>query len=61
MTVFEELNDDVKCGNQAQVSIDSNSKADYREKLEKELEELRESEMWVAGKAVRALRPENEK
>ena len=61
MPVFEELYDDVKCGNQAQVSIDSNSKADYREKLEKELEELRESEMWVAGKAVRALRPENEK
>lgn len=61
MPVFEDLYNDVKCGNQAQVSIDSNSKADYREKLEEELKELRESEMWVAGKAVRALRPENEK
>ncbi len=59
MPVFEELYNDVKCGNQAQVSIDSNSKADYREKLEEELKELRESEMWVAGKAVRGLRPEN--
>ena len=28
MPVFEELYDDVKCGNQAQVSIDSNSTAD---------------------------------
>jgi ketol-acid reductoisomerase len=34
---------------------------DYREKLNKELEELRESEMWQAGKTVRSLRPENQK
>ena len=29
--------------------------------LEEELRELRESEMWQTGKAVRALRPENAK
>jgi len=28
-------------------------------KLDAELEELRESEMWRAGTAVRKLRPEN--
>ena len=58
--VFEELYHSVSTGNEAQISIDSNSKSDYRVKLEKELTELRESEMWQAGKAVRKLRPESE-
>ncbi|MEG0926174.1 MULTISPECIES: ketol-acid reductoisomerase [Chryseobacterium] len=57
--LFEELYDSVAQGNEAQRSIDSNSKPDYREKLEVELTELRESEMWRAGKTVRSLRPEN--
>lgn len=57
--VFKELYESVAAGEEAQKSIDSNSKSDYREKLEKELEELRESEMWRAGAAVRKLRPEN--
>jgi len=57
--VFEELYDSVATGNEAQLSIDSNSKDDYRVKLEAELEELRESEMWRAGRTVRSLRPEN--
>lgn len=55
--VFEDLYDSVETGNEAQLSIDSNSQADYRVKLEAELEELRESEMWRAGKTVRSLRP----
>lgn len=57
--LFEELYESVAKGNEAQRSIDSNSKPDYREKLEAELTELRESEMWKAGKTVRSLRPEN--
>jgi len=57
--LFEELYDNVAKGNEAQRSIDSNSKPDYREKLEVELTELRDSEMWQAGKTVRSLRPEN--
>ncbi|MDN5396355.1 MAG: ketol-acid reductoisomerase, partial [Chryseobacterium sp.] len=57
--LFEELYDSVAKGDEAQRSIDSNSKPDYREKLEVELTELRESEMWRAGKTVRSLRPEN--
>ena len=57
--VFEELYHEVATGNEAQKSIDSNSKSDYREKLEVELAELRDSEMWQAGKTVRTLRPEN--
>lgn len=57
--LFEELYESVAKGDEAQRSIDSNSKPDYREKLEVELTELRESEMWRAGKTVRSLRPEN--
>lgn len=57
--VFEDLYKEVATGNEAQKSIDSNSKKDYREKLEIELAELRDSEMWQAGKTVRTLRPEN--
>lgn len=57
--VFEELYDSVAAGNEAQLSIDSNSKNDYREKLEVELSELRDSEMWRAGRTVRSLRPQN--
>ena len=57
--VFEALYQSVKSGAEAQKSIDSNSKADYREKLEAELAQLRESEMWQAGAVVRQLRPEN--
>ena len=56
--VFEELYTSVKTGQEAQKSIDSNSQDDYREKLEVELTELRESEMWKTGKTVRSLRPE---
>ena len=57
--VFTELYDQVAKGEEAQRSIDSNSQSDYREKLEAELKELRESEMWQAGSQVRKLRPEN--
>jgi len=57
--VFEKLYKEVANGNEAQRSIDSNSKADYRVKLEEELRQLRESEMWQTGAVVRKLRPEN--
>ena len=56
--VFEDLYKSVKTGEEAQRSIDTNSQEDYREKLEVELKEVRESEMWVTGKTVRSLRPE---
>jgi ketol-acid reductoisomerase len=57
--VFKELYESVESGKEAQLSIDSNSKADYRVKLETELDELKNSEMWRAGRAVRGLRPKN--
>ncbi len=58
--VFKELYQEVAAGREAQRSIDSNGQPGYREKLEEELKELRESEMWQAGKTVRGLRPENQ-
>jgi ketol-acid reductoisomerase len=59
--VFEDLYDSVASGEEAQRSIDSNSQSDYRAKLEGELKELHDSEMWQAGRTVRSLRPETEK
>lgn len=57
--VMERLYQSVESGEEAQISIDSNSKPGYREGLEKELKALRESEMWRAAETVRRLRPEN--
>nr|WP_293550126.1 ketol-acid reductoisomerase [Prevotella sp.] len=57
--VMEWLYYSVKTGNEAQISIDKNSQADYREKLNAELEAMRNKEMWQAGVTVRKLRPEN--
>jgi ketol-acid reductoisomerase len=60
LPVFKELYASVARGDEAQRSIDSNSQPDYRAKLEVELAELRNSEMWQAGKVVRSLRPEKQ-
>ena len=57
--VMYKLYESVKSGNEAQISIDSNSQPDYREKLNEELKALRESEMWRTAEVVRRLRPEN--
>jgi len=57
--VFENLYESVKTGNEAKIVIESGRKSDYRQKLEEELKEIRESEMWQAGKQVRNLRPDN--
>ena len=56
--VMQKLYESVKKGEEAQRSIDSNSQPDYREKLEAELKQLGDSEMWQAAKTVRKLRPE---
>ena len=57
LPVFKDLYAKVAAGEEAQRSIDTNSQPDYREKLDAELKELRDSEMWQAGKAVCSLRP----
>lgn len=59
--VFNDLYDSVHNGTETQRSLDYNSQPDYREKYEKEMQEIRDLEIWRAGKAVRSLRPENQK
>lgn len=58
LPLFQSLYQEVQSGREAQISIDSNSRPDYRVKLDAELKELRESEMWRTGETVRSLRPE---
>lgn len=58
LPVFNELYESVASGKEAKRTIDQCSQPDYRSQLERELSELRNSELWQAGKAVRALRPE---
>jgi ketol-acid reductoisomerase len=55
--VFEDLYRRVISGEETRLVLEANSSSDYREKLEEELREMRESEMWLAGAQVRALRP----
>lgn len=55
--VFEDLYESVSSGNEARITIEANSKPDYREKLQVELDEIKNSEMWQAGSQVRKLRP----
>jgi ketol-acid reductoisomerase len=55
--VFEDLYARVKDGRECKRVLESTGGVNYKELLEIELKELRESELWAAGAAVRKLRP----
>ncbi|HOY52603.1 MAG TPA: ketol-acid reductoisomerase, partial [Prolixibacteraceae bacterium] len=57
LPVFNDLYKSVKDGVETQRVIDSLSADNYRDSLNAELKEMRESELWQAGAAVRQLRP----
>ena len=57
--VINDCYEKVVSGEEARISISSNSRDDYRFQLDKELEEINNQEMWLAGKQLRPLRPEN--
>ncbi len=57
LPVFHELYERVKSGKETQRVIETCGAADYQEKLRAELNEMGNSEMWLAGKATRDLRP----
>ncbi len=57
--LFDELYQKVITGKETQRVLEANSAPDYREKLDKELDVLKNSEMWRTGATVRSLRPEN--
>jgi len=61
LPVFKDLYKSVSSGKEAKHVIKSTGTSDYRKILNKELAELDNSEMWQAGRAVRKLRPENDK
>jgi ketol-acid reductoisomerase len=57
--VFADLYESVMSGKETEITIAANSAPDYKEKLRVELDEIKNSEMWRAGAAVRKLRPAN--
>jgi ketol-acid reductoisomerase len=57
--IFDWLYESVASGEQTRIVLAANSAPDYKEKLDAELREMRESEMWRTGAAVRGLRPDN--
>jgi ketol-acid reductoisomerase len=59
--VFDTLYEKVVSGEETRRVLEANSTPDYREKLDKELDTLKNSEMWQTGATVRSLRPENRK
>jgi ketol-acid reductoisomerase len=59
LPVFDRLYKSVASGEETRIVLEANSAPDYKEKLDAELKEMRESELWRAGAKVRSLRPEN--
>jgi len=57
--VFDDLYQKVISGAETKRVLEANSAPDYREKLQKELDIIKNSEMWKTGATVRSLRPEN--
>jgi ketol-acid reductoisomerase len=60
MPVFKELYERVASGAETKRVISACGKVNYKDQLGKELAKMGNSEMWLAGKATRSLRP-NEK
>ncbi len=55
--VFERLYDSVASGKETRIALDSCSDPNYREKLDAEIDAIKNSEMWKVGEATRSLRP----
>ena len=59
--LFNELYENVISGVETKRVLEKNSAPDYRQQLQKELDVIKNSEMWQTGATVRSLRPENRK
>ena len=55
--LFDELYESVRTGEEARIVIDACGKADYRKRLDAELGEMADQEIWRAGRRLRDLRP----
>ena len=60
LPVFKDLYESVKTGKETERVLTSCSAPDYQDQLGKELSEIGNSEMWLAGKATRSLRPKED-
>ena len=60
LPVFKELYARVRSGAETARVIEACGAPDYQEQLDRELSEMGNSEMWLAGKATRSLRPKEE-
>ena len=58
--VFKKLYKKVKNGNETRRVISECGRSDYQERLNKELEVMKNTEMWKTGATVRELRPREE-
>jgi len=58
LPVFKDLYKRVRSGEETKVVLEKTSGANYKDQLETELKEIRDSEMWQAGAQVRSLRPD---
>ena len=61
MPVFEDLYSKVADGSETKRVLEVNGAPDYKVKLQAELDQIKNSEMWKAGAAVRSLRPTQRK
>lgn len=59
--LFESLYELVFSGEETRIVLEKSKEPDYKKKLNDELKELGNSEMWRAGSTVRSLRPQNSK
>ncbi|MGX7592773.1 ketol-acid reductoisomerase [Candidatus Karelsulcia muelleri] len=57
ISLFRALYQDVASGKEAERTLSLNSKSNYRDMLNKELKEIKKSELWKAGEEIRKLRP----
>lgn len=57
LPVFNNLYESVKTGHETKVVLERTSSPNYKNELEAELKEMRESELWQTGIQVRKLRP----
>ena len=55
--VIEDCYESVLNGTEVQRVVDTNSKNNYRELLNKELENMADQELWKVAKILRELRP----
>lgn len=53
---IEKCYESVKTGNEAKITIDANSDPNYRKNLQKELEEIKNQEVWKIGHIIRKMR-----